>query len=60
MNHRDAERSPSIARSLLRFLRDVAVILVVAFTVSFLLKTFLVRSFYIPSGSMEHLSLIHI
>ena len=54
MNHRDAERSPSIARSLLRFLRDVAVILVVAFTVSFLLKTFLVRSFYIPSGSMEH------
>lgn len=54
MNYCDAERSPSIARSLLRFLRDVTIILVVAFTVSFLLKTFLVRSFYIPSGSMEH------
>lgn len=40
--------------SLLRFLRDLLVILVVAFTASFLLKTFLVRSFYIPSGSMEH------
>lgn len=35
------------------FLRDLLVILVVAFVVSFLLKTFLVRSFYIPSQSME-------
>ncbi len=42
------------ARSLLRLLGDLLVILLVAFTVSFLLKTFLVRSFYIPSGSMEH------
>ncbi|NLA64972.1 MAG: signal peptidase I [Leucobacter sp.] len=41
-------------RSLLRFLRDLVVILLVAFTISFLLKTFLVRSFYIPSGSMQH------
>ncbi|MBN9611989.1 MAG: signal peptidase I [Actinobacteria bacterium] len=39
---------------LLVFLRDLLVILVVAFLISFLLKTFLVRSFYIPSGSMEH------
>jgi len=39
---------------LLRFLRDLVVILLVAFLISFLLKTFLVRSFYIPSGSMEH------
>ncbi|CAG7598650.1 signal peptidase I [Leucobacter soli] len=38
----------------LGFLRDLVVILVVAFLISFLLKTFLVRSFYIPSGSMEH------
>ncbi|MBO1902074.1 signal peptidase I [Leucobacter weissii] len=38
----------------LGFLRDLLVILVVAFVISFLLKTFLVRSFYIPSGSMEH------
>ncbi len=36
------------------FLRDLIVILLVAFLISFLLKTFLVRSFYIPSGSMEH------
>ncbi|QIK62192.1 signal peptidase I [Leucobacter viscericola] len=36
------------------FLRDLLVILVVAFLVSFLLKTFLVRSFFIPSGSMEN------
>ncbi|WP_440313069.1 signal peptidase I [Leucobacter chromiireducens] len=36
------------------FVRDLLVILIVAFLVSFLLKTFLVRSFYIPSPSMEH------
>lgn len=35
------------------FIRDVLVILLVAVLVSFLVKTFLVRSFYIPSGSME-------
>lgn len=35
-----------------RFLRDLAVILLVALLVSFLVKTYLVRSFYIPSGSM--------
>jgi len=35
------------------FVRDLAIILVIAFLVSFLLKTFLVRSFYIPSSSME-------
>lgn len=38
---------------ILGFLRDLVIILVVAFLVSFLLKTFLVRSFYIPSVSME-------
>ncbi|GAA1633045.1 signal peptidase I [Leucobacter chromiireducens] len=37
----------------LGFVRDLLVILIVAFLVSFLLKTFLVRSFYIPSVSME-------
>lgn len=35
------------------FLRDLVVILLIAFVASFLLKTFLVRSFYIPSVSME-------
>ncbi|MFD1200566.1 signal peptidase I [Leucobacter albus] len=38
---------------LLGFVRDLVIILVVAFLISFLLKTFLVRSFYIPSSSME-------
>ncbi|WP_449278556.1 signal peptidase I [Leucobacter sp. GX24907] len=37
----------------LSFIRDLLVILLIAFVASFLLKTFLVRSFYIPSGSME-------
>lgn len=34
-------------------LRDVVVIVLIAVVVSFLVKTFVVRSFYIPSGSME-------
>lgn len=38
----------------LSFLRDVVVIILIAVLVSFLVKTFLVRSFYIPSGSMEN------
>ncbi|KQO61543.1 S26 family signal peptidase [Curtobacterium sp. Leaf261] len=37
----------------LRFLRDVVIIVLAALLVSFLVKTFVVRSFYIPSGSME-------
>ena len=40
------------------FLRDVVVILLIAVLVSFLVKTFVVRSFYIPSGSMENTLLI--
>lgn len=35
------------------FLRDVVIIVVIALVASFLIKTFIVRSFYIPSGSME-------
>lgn len=41
------------------FLRDVVVIILVAVLVSFLIKTFVVRSFYIPSGSMEDTLLIN-
>ncbi|QIM16738.1 signal peptidase I [Leucobacter insecticola] len=41
------------------FLRDLIIILVVAFLVSFLLKTFLVRSFYIPSPSMEQTLMVN-
>lgn len=40
-------------RGWLVFARDVLVIVLIAVLVSFLVKTFLVRSFYIPSGSME-------
>ncbi|PPF22995.1 MULTISPECIES: signal peptidase I, partial [unclassified Rathayibacter] len=38
----------------LLFLRDVVVIVLVAVLVSSLVKTFLVRSFYIPSSSMNN------
>jgi len=48
-----ADRRRARRGGILGFLRDLVVILVVAFLVSFLLKTFLVRSFYIPSVSME-------
>jgi signal peptidase I len=40
-------------RSVLLFLRDLLIIFVVAVLVSFLIKTFLIRSFFIPSQSME-------
>ncbi|KAA0961105.1 signal peptidase I [Microbacterium sp. ANT_H45B] len=40
-------------RGFLVFLRDVLVIVVIAALVSFVVKTFIVRSFYIPSASME-------
>jgi signal peptidase I len=45
-------------RGWLTFLRDVVIIVLVAVLVSFLVKTFLVRSFYIPSGSMESTLLV--
>jgi len=46
-------------RGWLTFLRDVVVIILIAVLVSFLVKTFVVRSFYIPSGSMEDTLLIN-
>lgn len=36
------------------FLRDLLIIFVAAILISFMIKTFLVRSFYIPSSSMEN------
>ncbi|TQJ31934.1 signal peptidase I [Microbacterium sp. SLBN-146] len=45
--------TPSRSRGWLIFLRDVVVIVLIAVLVSFLVKTFVIRSFYIPSGSME-------
>ncbi|MDX2375572.1 signal peptidase I [Microbacterium sp. LRZ72] len=54
-----AETPPrSRRRGLLVLLRDVVVIVLVAVLVSFLVKTFVVRSFYIPSGSMENTLLV--
>jgi signal peptidase I len=41
-------------RSAKLFVRDILIIFVVAVLVSFLIKTFVVRSFYIPSASMEN------
>jgi signal peptidase I len=35
-------------------LRDVAIVVLAALVVSFLMKTFLVRSFHIPTSSMQH------
>ncbi|WP_116282699.1 signal peptidase I [Subtercola boreus] len=40
------------------FFRDLLVIFLIALLASVLIKTFLVRSFYIPSGSMENTLLI--
>ena len=40
-------------RGLLSFLREVPVLIVLAFALALLLKTFVVQAFYIPSGSME-------
>lgn len=48
-----AEPRSSRRRGTAAFLRDVVVIVVIALVASFLIKTFVVRSFYIPSGSME-------
>lgn len=56
---RAASRKPQRRRGWLLFLRDVVVIVLIAVLVSFLVKTFVVRSFYIPSGSMEDTLLIN-
>ncbi|WP_043672573.1 signal peptidase I [Clavibacter michiganensis] len=47
------KHSGSTSRGWKTFLRDVLVIFVVALLVSVLIKAFLIRSFYIPSASME-------
>jgi len=54
-----ANASRSRRRGWVMFLRDVLVIVLVAVLVSFLVKTFVVRSFYIPSGSMENTLLVN-
>lgn len=50
---RSAEDKPqSLGRSALLMLRDLVVIFLIAILISFLVKTFLMRPFYIPSESM--------
>lgn len=51
--HATTSSPRSRRRGVWSFLRDVVVIVLIAILVSFLVKTFIVRSFYIPSGSME-------
>jgi signal peptidase I len=52
-SRRERNSSDPRRRGWLLLLRDIIVIVLIAVLVSFLVKTFLVRSFYIPSGSME-------
>lgn len=56
---RSSADAPPRRRGWLYFLRDVLVIVLIAVLVSFLVKTFVVRSFYIPSGSMEDTLLVN-
>lgn len=57
LTSRSDRREPSTPKSkkrgVLLFFRDLLIIFVVALLISFLIKTFLIRSFYIPSSSME-------
>jgi signal peptidase I len=53
MTHAERPRKRFPFRSFLFFLRDVLVIFAIAIVVSFVVKTFLVRSFFIPSASMQ-------
>jgi len=57
-SHRLESDSPRKKRGVAIFIRDLLIIFVVALLISFLIKTFLVRSFYIPSGSMENTLLV--
>lgn len=47
-----ATRRETTATKILKLLRDLVIIFVIALVVSYGMKTFLVRAFYIPSGSM--------
>lgn len=54
----DADAVAEPKRGGLRFLRDLVIIVVVALLASFLVKAYLVRSFYIPSASMQNTLLV--
>jgi signal peptidase I len=57
-NRKPKRRPKTPLQSFLWFVRDVVIILLVAIVVSFVVKTFLVRSFFIPSQSM--LNTLHV
>ncbi|WP_431075584.1 signal peptidase I [Microbacterium phyllosphaerae] len=46
-------------RYFLTFLRDILIIIVIALLVSWFVKTYVVRSFFIPSGSMQNTLQVH-
>ncbi|HEX4442002.1 MAG TPA: signal peptidase I [Galbitalea sp.] len=48
------EGDPQRPHKAVLFARDIIIILLAALVISFLLKTFVIRSFYIPSGSMQN------
>ncbi len=50
---RRAEGRSDEDRGVLSFLRELPVLVLLAFGLALLLKTFVVQAFYIPSGSME-------
>ncbi|MBH0008930.1 signal peptidase I [Salinibacterium sp. UTAS2018] len=50
----NSHRSAKKAGGWKLFLRDLLIIFVAAILISFVIKTYLVRSFYIPSSSMEN------
>ncbi|WP_256841355.1 signal peptidase I [Ornithinimicrobium cryptoxanthini] len=52
-SNRATARSPRPRHPVLAFVREVVVIGATALLISFLIKTFLVQAFWIPSGSME-------
>jgi len=50
----DQRRTRDPLRAVLGFFRELPGLLLLAFLLALLIKTFLIQAFYIPSGSMEH------
>jgi signal peptidase I len=48
-----SKRARGRDRGLLAFVRELPVLIILAFALALVLKTFVVQAFYIPSGSME-------